>query len=52
MNDIAVIAPFLDFDDNPLKVKGFLEFKKSLENQNVPFYIIEVFSLFEKYNNS
>ena len=44
MNDIAVIAPFLDFDDNPLRVKGFLEFKKGLENQNIPFYIIEAFS--------
>jgi|TARA_Y100000310_G_scaffold295294_1_gene326476 hypothetical protein len=44
MNDIAVIAPFLDFDNNPLRVKGFMEFKKGLEQQGVPFYIIEIFS--------
>jgi len=44
MNDVAVIAPFLDFDNNPLRAKGFLQFKKRLEQQGVPFYIIEIFS--------
>jgi hypothetical protein len=44
MNDIAVISPFLDFDDNPLRIDGFLKFKESLEEQGVPFYVMEIFS--------
>jgi hypothetical protein len=42
MNDIAVIAPFLDFDDDPLRLEGFLKFKEGLEKQGVALYVIEI----------